>query len=91
MLQSTLIITLQHDHPLDKTDARAIVGALNEDEFISLTVGDTVAGVHGGRVSVQTLNMEVDEGVEDEEDEDEDEEDYEEDEEDDEEDEDDDY
>ena len=72
MLQSTLIITLHHDHPLDKTDARAIVGALNEDEFISLTVGDTVAGVHGGRVSVQTLNTEVDEGVEDEDDEDED-------------------
>lgn len=73
MLQSTLIITLHHDHPLDKTDARAIVGALNEDEFISLTVGDTVAGVHGGRVSVQTLNTEVDEGVEDDEDDEDDE------------------
>ncbi len=72
MLQSTLIITLRHAHPLDKTDARAIADALNEDEFITLTAGDTVAGVHGGRVSVQTLNTEVEDEEDDEEEEDDD-------------------
>jgi hypothetical protein len=66
MFKSTLVITLHHDHRLDKTDARAIVAALNEDEFIGLVAGDTVAGVSGGKVSIQALNTELEEDDEDE-------------------------
>lgn len=74
MLKTTLTISFFHKTPLKRSDTRAIVDALNEDEYLSLVARDATADVQFGKAAVLSANDDVNDLEDDEDTEEEEEE-----------------